>query len=108
MRAARSRPGPGLENVALWHERDISHSSAERIVLPDAFLAVDYMLDRFAWLMEGLVVRTERMRRNLEASHGLFFSQRLLLALVESGLARDDAFRLGKRKAKGGWGEEHD
>ena len=66
----------GLENVALWHERDISHSSAERIVLPDAFLAVDYMLDRFAWLLEGLVVRTERMRENLDASHRLYFSQR--------------------------------
>ena len=76
----------GLENVALWHERDISHSSAERIVLPDSFLAVDYMLDRFAWLVEGLVVRPERMRANVDASHGLFFSQRLLLALVESGL----------------------
>ena len=75
----------GLENVALWHERDISHSSAERVVLPDAFLAVDYMLDRFAWLVEGLVVRPERMRANLEATGGLFFSQRLLLALVESG-----------------------
>ena len=76
----------GLENVALWHERDISHSSAERVVLPDAFLAVDYMLDRFAWLVEGLVVRPERMRANLETTGGLFFSQRLLLALVESGL----------------------
>ena len=63
----------GLENVALWHERDISHSSAERVALPDAFLAVDYMLDRFAWLVEGLVVRPERMRANLEATGGLFF-----------------------------------
>jgi adenylosuccinate lyase len=95
----------GLENVALWHERDISHSSAERVVLPDAFLAVDYMLDRFAWLVEGLVVRPERMRANLEATGGLFFSQRLLLALVESGLVRDDAYRLVQRHAMRAWDE---
>jgi adenylosuccinate lyase len=107
-RVVRAAAAVGLENVALWHERDISHSSAERVVLPDAFLAVDYMLDRFAWLVEGLVVRAERMRRNLEASHGLFFSQRLLLALVESGLARDDAYRLVQRHALRAWDEERD
>ncbi|HWX10252.1 MAG TPA: adenylosuccinate lyase, partial [Gaiellaceae bacterium] len=84
-RIVRAAAIVGLENVALWHERDISHSSAERVVIPDAFLAVDYMLDRFSWLMEGLVVREERMRRNLEAGQFLFFSQRVLLALVESG-----------------------
>jgi adenylosuccinate lyase len=95
----------GLENVALWHERDISHSSAERIVLPDAFLAVDYMLDRFAWLVEGLVVRPERMRANLESTGGLFFSQRLLLALVESGLSRDAAYRAVQRHALRAWDE---
>jgi Adenylosuccinate lyase len=89
----------------LWHERDISHSSAERIVLPDSFLAVDYMLDRFAWLVEGLVVRDDRMRENLESSHGLYFSQRLLLALVESGLQRDDAYRLVQRNAMRAWDE---
>jgi adenylosuccinate lyase len=95
----------GLENVALWHERDISHSSAERVVLPDAFLAVDYMLDRFAWLVEGVVVRGERMRANLESTGGLFFSQRLLLALVESGLDRDGAYRLVQRHAMRAWDE---
>jgi adenylosuccinate lyase len=95
----------GLENVALWHERDISHSSAERVALPDAFLAVDYMLDRFAWLAEGLVVRPERMRANLEATGGLFFSQRLLLALVESGLERDTAYRAVQRHAMRAWDE---
>jgi adenylosuccinate lyase len=98
----------GLENVALWHERDISHSSAERVAIPDAFLALDYMLDRFAWLVEGLVVRPERMRRNLEASHFLFFSQRALTALVEAGLARDDAYRLVQRAAMRAWEEELD
>jgi adenylosuccinate lyase len=95
----------GLENIALWHERDISHSSAERVVLPDAFLAIDYMLDRFASLAEGLVVRPERMRANLEATGGLFFSQRVLLALVESGLLRDDAYRLVQRHAMRAWDE---
>ncbi|HXF98462.1 MAG TPA: adenylosuccinate lyase [Gaiellaceae bacterium] len=95
----------GLENVPLWHERDISHSSAERVALPDAFLAVDYMLDRFAWLVEGLVVRPERMRANLEATGGLFFSQRLLLALVEAGLERDAAYRLVQRHAMRAWDE---
>src|SRR5207245_297878 len=98
----------GLENVALWHERDISHSSAERVAIPDAFLALDYMLDRFAWLVEGLVVRPERMRRNLDASHRLYFSQRLLLALVESGLERDDAYRLVQRNAMRAWDEDLD
>ncbi|HLX20877.1 MAG TPA: adenylosuccinate lyase [Gaiellaceae bacterium] len=107
-RVVRGASIVGLENVALWHERDISHSSAERIVIPDAFLAIDYMLDRFTWLMGGLVVRAERMRRNVESSHSLFFSQRVLLALVESGLSRDDAYRLVQRNAMRAWDEELD
>ena len=107
-RVVRSTAVVGLENVALWHERDISHSSAERVVLPDAFLALDYMLDRFAWLVEGLVVRPERMRRNLESSHGLVFSQRVLLALVAGGLGRDEAYRLVQRNAMRAWDEERD
>jgi adenylosuccinate lyase len=107
-RVVRASATVALENVALWHERDISHSSAERVVIPDAFLALDYMLDRFAWLVEGLVVRAERMRRNLESSHGLFFSQRLLLALVDSGLSRDEAYRLVQRHALRAWDEEQD
>jgi adenylosuccinate lyase len=105
-RVVRAYADVGLENVVLWHERDISHSSAERVVLPDSFLAVDYMLDRFARLVEGLVVRPERMRKNLDASHGLFFSQRLLLALVESGLSRDEAYRVVQRYAMRAWDEE--
>jgi adenylosuccinate lyase len=107
-RVVRASAIVGLENIALWHERDISHSSAERVVIPDAFLAVDYMLDRFTWLMEGLVVREERMRRNLEAGHFLFFSQRVLLTLVESGLSRDDAYQLVQRNAMRAWDEELD
>jgi adenylosuccinate lyase len=107
-RVVRGAAVVGLENVALWHERDISHSSAERVVVPDAFLALDYMLDRFAWLVGGLVVKAERMRRNLDASHGLFFSQRVLLALVEAGLDRDHAYRLVQRNAMRAWDEELD
>jgi adenylosuccinate lyase len=107
-RVVRAAAVVGFENVALWHERDISHSSAERVVIPDAFLALDYMLDRFAWLVEGLVVRPERMRRNLAASHGLFFSQRVLLALVESGLGRQDAYRLVQGHAMRAWDEARD
>ncbi len=107
-RVVRANALVGLENVALWHERDISHSSAERVVIPDSFLALDYMLDRFTWLVEGLVVRPERMLRNLEASHFLFFSQRVLNALVESGLARDDAYRLVQGASMRAWEEELD
>src|ERR1700758_2208332 len=107
-RIVRATALVGLENVALWHERDISHSSAERIAVPDAFLALDYMLDRLTWLVEGLVVRPDRMRRNLESSHYLFFSQRVLLALVESGLERDEAYRLVQRNAMRAADEELD
>jgi adenylosuccinate lyase len=104
-RVVRAAAAVGLENVPLWHERDISHSSAERVVVPDAFLALDYMLDKFTWLAEGLVVLPERMRANLQASHGLFFSQRVLLALVEEGLPRDEAYRLVQEHALRAWDE---
>jgi adenylosuccinate lyase len=107
-RVVRAAAVVGMENVPLWHERDISQSSAERVTLPDAFLALDYMLDKFVWIVEGLVVYPERMRRNLEASHNLFFSHRLLLALVESGLARDQAYRLVQGNAMRAWDEERD
>ena len=107
-RVVRANSLVGLENVPLWHERDISQSSAERIVVPDSFLALDYMLDRFHWIVAGLVVYPERMRRNLDASHGLFFSHRLLLALVESGLARNDAYRAVQAHAMRAWEEETD
>jgi len=107
-RVLRAHALVGLENVALWHERDISHSSAERVVIPDSFLAIDYMLDRFAWLVEGLVVRPQRMRANVDAGHGVFFSQRLLSALVESGLSREAAYRIVQRHAARAWDEELD
>ncbi|MBI3953803.1 MAG: adenylosuccinate lyase, partial [Chloroflexi bacterium] len=92
-----------LENVALWHERDISHSSAERVVLPDACLALDYMLATFTHVLEGLRVYPERMQQNLEASRGLVFSQRVLLALIEKGLSRQDAYKLVQRNALRAW-----
>ena len=107
-RVVRSAAVVGLENVALWHERDISHSSAERIVLPDSFLALDYMLDRFAWLVDGLVVDAQRMRANLDASRGLVFSQRVLSALVAAGHDRDEAYRLVQRNAARAWDEGKD
>jgi len=107
-RIVRAAALVGFENVPLWHERDISHSSAERVVVPDAFLALDYMLDRFTWLVDGLVVHTDRMERNLWASHGLFFSHRLLLALVEHGADRGDAYRTVQRNAMRSWDEELD
>jgi adenylosuccinate lyase len=107
-RVVRANALVGLENVVLWHERDISHSSAERVVIPDSFLALDYMLDRFAWLVEGLEVRADRMLHNLDAGHSLFFSQRVLLALVESGLERDTAYRLVQGHALRAQEEERD
>jgi adenylosuccinate lyase len=105
-RVVRANALVGLENVPLWHERDISQSSAERVVIPDSFLALDYMLDRFTWIVEGLVVHPHRMRRNLDTSHGLAFSHRLLLALVDAGLARDEAYRLVQSHAMQAWEDE--
>jgi adenylosuccinate lyase len=93
-RVVRAAAQVGLDNVALWHERDISHSSAERVVIPDAFLALDYMLDKFTWLMSGLVVDARRMRANVDSQRGLVASQAVLSALVSSGIARDDAYRM--------------
>jgi adenylosuccinate lyase len=105
-RVLRANALVGLENVALWHERDISHSSAERVVLPDSTIALDYMLDRTRWLVEGLEVDAGRMLRNLEASHGLVFSGRVLLRLVEAGLSREDAYAVVQRSALRAWDEE--
>ena len=94
-----------LENVALWHERDISHSSAERVILPDACIALDYMLDLFAMIVRGLLVYPERMRENMDASYGLPFSQRVLLALIDTGLSRQDAYKIVQRNAMVCWQE---
>jgi len=96
----------GLENVALWHERDISHSSAERVVLPDASIALHYMLVKFKGLVDDLVVDGERMSANLESTKGLVFSQAVLLTLVESGLGRDEAYRIVQRNAMLAWDDQ--
>jgi len=92
-----------LENVALWHERDISHSSVERVILPDACTLLDYMLDLFAFIVRGLQVYPERMRENLEASYGLPFSQRVLLALIEKGMNRQEAYKIVQSDAMRAW-----
>ncbi|MGD9571298.1 MAG: adenylosuccinate lyase [Thermoleophilia bacterium] len=104
-RVVRGHAVAALEDVALWHERDISHSSVERIILPDAFLALDYMLARTRSLVEGLVVRPDRMLAVLESSHGLVYSQRVLLGLVERGLTREQAYSLVQRNALRAWDE---
>ena len=88
-----------MENIPLWHERDISHSSVERVILPDATILLDFMLHRFTGLIRGLVVHPERMKKNMELSGGATFSQVLLLTLVESGMTREDAYRVVQRSA---------
>jgi adenylosuccinate lyase len=102
-RVLRGNLQAGLENVALWHERDISHSSVERIILPDSLQLAYYVLVKFRSIVEGMHVYPERMRENLDASYGLVFSQPVLLALVESGMTRDDAYRAVQRNAMTTW-----
>ena len=97
-----------MENVALWHERDISHSSAERLILPDSCLALDYILDLFRYVADGMRVYPQRMWHNLESTRGLVFSQRVLLALVEKGLSRDTAYQIVKDNSMRCWEEELD
>ncbi len=98
-RLLRAYAQAALENQALWHERDISHSSVERVILPDAFLALDFMAAELTAVLRGLRVDEETMRRNLESGGGLVFSQRVMLALTESGMARDDAYAIVQRHA---------
>ncbi len=102
-RLLRGYAQTGLEDVALWHERDISHSSVERVSLPDATILLDYAQSLAVRVVEDMTVHTERMQANLEATHGALFSQRALLALVESGWARDDAYRLVQENARRAW-----
>ncbi len=98
-RVVRGQLVTALENTALWHERDISHSSAERIIFPDACALVDYMSQEMAKVLRGLEVRTDRMLRNLDIGGGVVFSQRVLLALVESGMSREDAYLIVQKAA---------
>jgi adenylosuccinate lyase len=107
-RVLRGNAQAGLENVALWHERDISHSSVERVILPDSTILLDYLQHRTIALVEGMTVHPERMRENLELTHGALFSQRVLLALIEGnparpGMARDDAYRVVQELAQRAW-----
>jgi adenylosuccinate lyase len=107
-RTVRANSIVGLENVALWHERDISHSSAERVVLPDSSATLDYMLDKTASLLDGLVVYPERMLENLNTTRGLVFSGQLLLALTQSGVSREQAYEWVQRNAMRVWDEGGD
>jgi adenylosuccinate lyase len=102
-RVLRGNAAASLENMALWHERDISHSSVERVIIPDSTILLDYMLFKLTELLEGLLVYPENMLRNLERTGGLVFSQRVLLALVDKGLSREDAYRLVQQNAMECW-----
>ncbi len=107
-RVVRANAMAALENVALWHERDISHSSVERVIIPDSSILVDYMLNRLRGILEGLHVYPERMLRNMQLSYGLYNSQRVLLALTEKGLTREDAYALVQRNAMKSWEDGRD
>jgi adenylosuccinate lyase len=102
-RVLRGYAQAGIENVALWHERDISHSGAERVILPDATILIDYMQHLALRVVRGMVVHEDRMRANLELTSGALFSQRVLLALVEAGMQRDEAYRIVQRLAQQAW-----
>ncbi len=104
-RVLRGNAQAGVENVALWHERDISHSGAERVILPDSTILLDYLQHRALRLVRGLVIDAGRMRRNLDLTHGALFSQRVLLALVASGTERDEAYRIVQEEAQRAWDE---
>jgi adenylosuccinate lyase len=104
-RVLRGNAQAALEDVALWHERDISHSSVERIILPDSTILIDYMQQRTIELVQGMTVDPERMLANLELTHGALFSQRILLALVAAGVSRDEAYRLVQELAQRAWDE---
>lgn len=105
-RVLRSNTVTAMENIALWHERDISHSSAERVIIPDSFNLLDYLLDKAYFVVEGLVVREDNMKRNLMKYGGLIFSQRVLLALIDKGMDRDDAYLVVQSNAHRAWNEE--
>jgi len=105
-RLIRGHALTSLENIALWHERDISHSSTERIILPDSCLVMDYILSLFSSIMRGLEVYPENMRRNLELTQGLIFSQRVLLALIDKGVSREKAYKIVQDNAMKAWQEK--
>ncbi len=107
-RVVRGNAQAAFENVALWHERDISHSSVERIIIPDSTILIDYLLAKTIWLISGLRVNAARMTRNLNSTKGLIFSGQLLLDLAAAGMLREDAYRLVQTYAMRSWEEESD
>ena len=107
-RLIRANAMAALENVALWHERDISHSSVERVILPDSFLALDHMLRRFTRIVRGMVVYPDRMRENLERSRGVVFSGTVLLELAKKGVSREQAYEWVQRNAMRSFAEKRD
>ncbi len=107
-RLVRSNAIAAIENIALWHERDITHSSVERVIIPDSSILVDFMLDRLTGILDGLHVYPKRMKQNISRSHNLFTSQRVMLALLEKGLDRDNAYALVQKNAMKSWKEEAD
>jgi len=107
-RVVRSNTQAAFEDVALWHERDISHSSVERVILPDSTVLIDYLLGKTTWLISGLRVNTERMRRNIDLTRGLIFSGQLLLDLAAAGLSREEAYRLVQAHAMKAWESDGD
>lgn len=107
-RVVRSNAQAAFENIALWHERDISHSSVERVILPDSTILTDYLLAKTSWLIDGLQVNAERMRRNLDSTQGLVFSGQLLLDLTAAGMLREAAYKTVQEKAMQAWKDESD
>ena len=107
-RLLRANAMVAMENVALWHERDISHSSVERVIIPDSTTLMDYMLNKMTYLMKNLLVYPENMLKNLNKTGGLIFSQEVLLALVKKGVTREDAYTMVQRNAMQVWEENKD
>jgi adenylosuccinate lyase len=107
-RVVRANAQAAFENIALWHERDISHSSVERIILPDSTILVDYMLAKTDWLISGLRVHPDRMKKNMDLTKGLVFSGQLLLDLAAAGMLREQAYRIVQNKAMQAWEQDGD
>lgn len=107
-RVIRSYALASLENISLWHERDLTNSSVERVIIPDSCILIDYMLRKMASVIDNLVVHKDRMRKNLEKTKGLIFSQKVMLSLIEKGMSREDAYKLVQSKAMRAWEEEKD